>query len=38
MTRADETQLDELSAASIADDRVAKRKWKFCKATPWSAR
>jgi len=26
MTRADETQLDELSAASIADDRVAKAK------------
>jgi ferredoxin--NADP+ reductase len=26
ITRADETQLDELSAASIADDRVAKAK------------
>lgn len=26
LTRADETQLDELSAASIADDRVAKAK------------
>ena len=39
VTHADETQLDELSAASIADDRIRqRRKWKSCKVTRSSVR
>ena len=37
-TRADETQLDDLSAASIADDRAGKAKVEILQATRWIAR
>jgi len=37
-TRADETQLDDLSAASIADDRAGKAKVEICRAMRGSAR